>query len=142
MQDGMYQKYLKRINANNNIVLRENFTQTELRFKLIDFFRNNTHPSIEEVSEFMDTLQLDEGEFMKLVYDLLSDYARIGNIKNMKDSDFNQEQLKMGIGVEMEHTPEDNIFYRYISKSISKDHLPESDTYYTRLKKMESEFGK
>lgn len=48
--------------------------------------------------------------------------------------DFINSQLKVGIKVEMEHTPNTSV-----SKRIAMDHLVELPDYYTRLKKMESD---
>jgi hypothetical protein len=50
------------------------------------------------------------------------------------DSNFNPEQLKMGIKSEMEHTEHEDI-----AKQIAKAHLVEIPDYYTRLEKMERE---
>jgi hypothetical protein len=54
--------------------------------------------------------------------------------KNRSDEEYDFNELKMGIEVEMEHT---NI--PAIAKCIAKDHLDEIPDYYTRLKKMEDE---
>lgn len=48
------------------------------------------------------------------------------------DSDFDPEQLKNGIKVEMEHTKDPDI-----AKEIAKDHLSEDPNYYKKLKKIE-----
>lgn len=48
------------------------------------------------------------------------------------DSDFDTEQLKNGIKVEMEHTKDPDI-----AKEIAKDHLSEDPNYYKKLKKIE-----
>jgi hypothetical protein len=48
------------------------------------------------------------------------------------DTDYDPEQLKMGIKIEMEHT-KDNV----ISEKIAKDHLDEDARYYTHLIEME-----
>lgn len=48
------------------------------------------------------------------------------------DSDFDAEQLKSGIKVEMEHTKDPDI-----AKEIAKDHLSEDPNYYKKLKKIE-----
>jgi hypothetical protein len=48
------------------------------------------------------------------------------------DSDFDAEQLKNGIKVEMEHTDDPKI-----AKEIAKDHLTEDPNYYKKLKKIE-----
>lgn len=59
----------------------------------------------------------------------------VGKHNHVPDSEFDPEELKMGIEVELEHTDS-----REISKCIAKDHLArECKNYYTRLKKMESE---
>ena len=48
------------------------------------------------------------------------------------DSDFDPEQLEIGIQHEMEHTKD-----RKIAKEIAKDHLCEDPNYYKKLKKIE-----
>ncbi len=47
-------------------------------------------------------------------------------------SDFDQEQVEMGVEVEMEHTDD-----QAIAMDIVLDHLTESPDYYTKLDKME-----
>lgn len=58
----------------------------------------------------------------------------VGKHNNVPDSEFDENELKMGMEIETEHTnnPE-------LAKAISKDHLSEIRDYYTRLKKMENE---
>lgn len=51
-----------------------------------------------------------------------------------KPSDFDPEQLKMGIEVEMEHTKD-----RRLAREIAMDHLSEDPRYYTKLKKVHKE---
>ena len=58
----------------------------------------------------------------------------IGNHDFAPDSDFDQHELAMGIGVEHEHTQS-----MLIAKLIAKDHLGELPDYYTRLEKMEKD---
>jgi len=48
------------------------------------------------------------------------------------DSDFNSQQLEIGIKHEMEHTKN-----RKIAKEIAKDHLSEDPNYYKKIKKIE-----
>jgi len=61
----------------------------------------------------------------------------IGKHNNTPDSNFDPEQLAMGIESEMEHTdnPEE-------AKEIAKDHLCEDPFYYTHLKTMENKYNK
>ena len=54
-----------------------------------------------------------------------------------KPEDFDQEQLKMGINVEMEHTNDPKK-----ALEIAMDHLTECPDYYTRLKGVEDECTK
>jgi hypothetical protein len=58
----------------------------------------------------------------------------VGKHNNVPDSDFDSEELKKGIKIEMEHT--DN---KEFAKCIAKDHLSEIKDYYTRLIKMEKD---
>lgn len=51
---------------------------------------------------------------------------------NRPDSDFDVEQLEIGIKHELEHTKD-----RKIAKEIAKDHLTEDPNYYKKLKKIE-----
>lgn len=51
-------------------------------------------------------------------------------------SDYDPEQLAMGVEVEMEHTDDPDI-----AREIAMDHLEEIPDYYTRLKEMEAEAG-
>ena len=41
-----------------------------------------------------------------------------------------QKELEMGIKVEIEHTPDENV-----AREIAMDHLAEDPNYYTKLKK-------
>jgi hypothetical protein len=51
-----------------------------------------------------------------------------------KPSEFDPDQLRMGIDVEMEHTKD-----RSIAREIAMDHLKEDPRYYTKLKKIHKE---
>lgn len=58
----------------------------------------------------------------------------VGKHNNVPDNKFDEKQLKIGIGIEKEHTDNEEI-----AKSIAKDHLSEFKNYYTALVKMEKE---
>ncbi|MFW6219468.1 MAG: DUF5661 family protein [bacterium] len=66
------------------------------------------------------------------------DYKSLEQIANKHDISINniKNQLKIGIGVEMEHTND----YR-IAKEIAIDHLLEIPDYYSRLEKMERDYN-
>ncbi len=51
-----------------------------------------------------------------------------------KDSDFDANELAMGIEIEKEHTKDERV-----ATEIARDHLSEIPDYYTRLKKMEKQ---
>lgn len=51
-----------------------------------------------------------------------------------KPTDFDPEQLRMGIEVEMEHTAS-----RKVAREIAMDHLKEDPRYYTKLKRVHKE---
>lgn len=59
--------------------------------------------------------------------------ATIGEHDFIPDSNFDPEQLKMGVSIEKEHTNS-----TLVAKLIAKDHLTEDPKYYTKLKKMEA----
>jgi len=57
--------------------------------------------------------------------------------KRIKESNVKQEQLQIGIKVEMEHTDD-----KTVAETIALDHLNEIPDYYTRLTKMEKDAKK
>lgn len=61
-----------------------------------------------------------------------SDKIPGGLAKGIPDSVFDQEQLRNGIKVELEHTTD-----HAIAKEIAKDHLKEDPQYYIKLREME-----
>jgi len=69
-----------------------------------------------------------ENEFLK--------QGRFAN-SNKHYADFDQEQINLGISIELEHTTN-----KAIALKIALDHLSEISDYYTRLQKMEAEAKK
>lgn len=57
-----------------------------------------------------------------------------GLSSGMSPADFDQESLKKGIKVELEHTSDSDI-----AVEIAMDHLKEDPLYYEKLDKMEKE---
>ena len=71
--------------------------------------------------------------FKNLLESMLSVGSFIGGKSDGRiPEDFYQEQLKIGIEVEKEHTPDEEL-----AKKIAMDHLTEMPDYYTKLKEME-----
>jgi len=66
----------------------------------------------------------------QIVRALLEDEVPGGKAAGRPDSDFDPEQLKKGIKVEMEHTDDPKV-----AREIAKDHLAEDPHYYTMLAK-------
>jgi hypothetical protein len=71
---------------------------------------------------------------MEIIKIIIKDKEKIkGGLGDYRpDSDFDIEQLRNGIKVEMEHTKDPKI-----AKEIAKDHLSEDPNYYKKLKKIE-----
>ncbi len=72
------------------------------------------------------------------------DALRIGKVLGITWSDFDTEQFRMGLDVELEHgltDPVTNVTNSdpMITGKIALAHLNEFPDYYTRLKKMEKE---
>ena len=89
---------------------------------------NKTHIRfIKSLDEFIKESFIEENKDEKAI-DLSYDIR--------PDSDYDSEQLKIGIEIEQEHT-------KNLDKArmIAKDHLDEIPDYYTRLVKMEKEAG-
>lgn len=67
----------------------------------------------------------------KLVTENLNEYIQHltgGKGDNLSDYDVDEDQLLIGIAVEMEHTNNKDV-----AKEIALDHLSEIDDYYTKL---------
>lgn len=77
-------------------------------------------------------------KMINILSDIPSVFSKTGNFliggigDNTPHKSVNQEQLKMGIKVEMEHTKDP-----IVAEEIAVDHLTEIPDYYTRLRKME-----
>jgi hypothetical protein len=101
--------------------------------KIIDFFIENPNPEDDKVHALAKELGMEPDEFEAKIYAILSSFLSEGNTKGKKN-DVDENELKMGIEVEKEHTSSP-----IIAEKIARDHLDEIADYYTRLKKMESE---
>lgn len=93
---------------------------------LANYIQTKMGESPEE--EGADEAVVNSVRFFKVAKDLI----RGGKAKGMSASEFPSDQLRMGVKVEKEHTPNPAI-----AEEIVKDHLEEFDNYYTGLDKME-----
>lgn len=68
---------------------------------------------------------------------LSNEYFHGGKADNKSDDNYDSEELRKGMNVEMEHTND-----RKKAKEIARDHLEEHGKYYTHLDKMEKRLEK
>ncbi len=115
-------------------LLLEQDNNMEVRMKIMDFLKKNPNPKDEEMHEFAKELGMEPDELETQIYAVLTTMLKTGRHQDVPDSEYDPEQLKMGIEVEHEHTD-----CPHLAKEIAKDHLAEIPDYYTRLKKMEDE---
>lgn len=111
----------------------------ELRGRIKKFFRDNPNPPDSKVHEFASKEGIPPDKFEEEIYAILSVFVQVGKHQDSPDSDFDANELAMGVSVEKEHTD-----CPLLAKEIAKDHLSEPGLgdYYTRLKKMEEEAKK
>lgn len=94
---------------------------------------DHPHPEESELLDFCDKLNISPSEFGTALYSVLTDYMHaVGKHRDVPDENYDPDQLKMGMEIELEHTND-----YALSKEIAKDHLAEIPDYYTRLKDME-----
>lgn len=113
--------------------------------KIKEFFKKNPNPPDDKIHALADSMGLKPDKFEEHIYMVLSDLLNEekwkdqipgGKADKKKPEDFDQEQLKMGIEIEMEHVDD-----KKKAEEIAMDHLTEIPDYYTRLKKMEKKAG-
>ena len=108
----------------------------KIKKEITKFLKTNPKPKDDQIHKLAEDLNINKHKFEKYIYELLAEFISnpVGKHNDIPDSEFDPKELKMGIEVEQEHS--DIIEIR---KSITKDHLAECSTYYTRLNKMEKE---
>ncbi len=141
------------IKRNNAYVM---ITLIEYKFGLIfhahSYFPHMNRVNIDTIKKiYLEVIKILKGPQFIFQYEKLLKNSLLENYLNQiqndkienflgpgKSSNFNgeydNEQLRMGIEIEYEHTNKKDIAER-----IAKDHLAEIPDYYTRLKKMEEE---
>lgn len=105
--------------------------------QVIDFLVENPDPVDALIHNFADQNDLDINEVESIFYLLATrtaEFMRGGrsNEKGFTEADADETELKAGIEIESEHSPNSSI-----AKKIAVDHLSEIPDYYTRLKQME-----
>jgi hypothetical protein len=112
-------------------------SKTNLKQQLIEFLILNPHPEDEQIHKLAEINKVDKHEFEEIAYSLLGNLLSGGKSRGILPINLDEEQLKMGIEVEYEHTKDIEI-----ATKIAIDHLHEIKDYYTRLAKMEIEANK
>jgi hypothetical protein len=111
--------------------------------KATKFLADNPNPTDEKVHAWASKQGVEKDEVEEAIYSLASKYSKFAKGGNSNKPDapkkFDSKQIKAGVEVEKEHTPdiEDR-------KKISKDHLSEKgmSKYYNALKAMEDRLKK
>ena len=101
--------------------------------KIIEFFSKNDNPPDKKFHALADKLGIDPDDLETQAYDLITSFFAHGKSKEYK-GEYDENELKMGIKVEAEHTNNPKMAER-----IARDHLAESGGkyYYTELAKLE-----
>lgn len=106
--------------------------------EVVMFLLGNPNPKDEKFHAFAESKGMEPDELEAAAYKLATRFAKFwgdgkAKEKGITSKDVDQGQLRKGIKVEKEHTPE-----KPVAKRIATDHLAEISDYYSRLDKMES----
>ena len=106
---------------------------------LMEFFEQHHNPSDESFHRWAEERGHDVERAEEMAYRLASIASSILNHGKAKqegttEKDVDQEQLRMGIEVEKEHTNDEDV-----ARRVALDHLsePGQSRYYSKLKEME-----
>jgi len=89
-----------------------------LRCAIVKLFTDHPNPDDSDVHALAEKLKVDPHEFEEIIYELLTGLLKgVGKHKSVPISEFDPEELNMGIEVELEHTDS-----RAIALQIAKDH--------------------
>jgi len=104
--------------------------------EIISFLSENPNPPDSEVHNWAEEKGWDVDDVEAEIYKLATKFAQImtGGLSKGEKKDVDQEELKAGIKVEIEHVDDEDV-----AEKIARDHLVEIPNYYTLLKKMEDE---
>jgi len=125
-------------------IAKEIIAKEDMKSNIIDFFRRNNNPTDADFHKFAEENEYDVHEAEAKAYELATLFVNflVGGRaveKGFTEEDADPEQLKMGIEVEYEHTPD-----KEVAKRIALDHLaeaPDNQIYYTELAAMEEKIG-
>ena len=126
---------------NNIKILAKQIISKEMQDSIIKFFQDNPKPTDAKLHDFAEKNDFNVHDVETKIYELATYYVNFltggrANEKKFTEDDADPKELKMGIAVEVEHTPDKDV-----AKRIALDHLAEASTYYTALKEMEKKLG-
>lgn len=133
-------KILAEDTQNGQVVTRDlpsKATTDGIESKILGFIKGKkVAPNDTEIHSFADKEGIEHSAFEGEIYKLLFKMAHGQHLKHAMDpdSDFDSNELEMGIKVEQEHLDDPEV-----AKAIAKAHLSEFPDYYTRLAKMEKD---
>jgi len=108
--------------------------------QVMAFLMQGIDPSEQDFSDWADEAGVDQHDAITAAIGLAAKMARLmlgGKSNAVKDVEYNDEQMQMGIEIEHEHTVDDDV-----AAKIARDHIAEIPDYYSRLRVMEAEAGK
>jgi len=103
---------------------------------VIKLFEKVENPLDELIHKVAEKLGVEHSKFEEAIYATLYKFVKFqpGKHRHIDASKYDANEMKIGIGIEKEHTD-----CPIIATEIAKDHLAEIPDYYTRLVKMEKE---
>lgn len=121
------------------VLARMLMAEDDLEGRVAKFLLENPNPADDKIHAWADKNGVDVHLVEAAAYRLATKFAGIlfGGIASKKGftkKDAKPEELKMGIEVEKEHTPDKDV-----AEVIALSHLAEMPDYYSKLKKMEGE---
>ncbi len=101
---------------------------------IVEYFSTHEKPNDEEIHKMAEELGIEPDELENKIYSFLTDFFNAGRYKENPLTEIDEDQLKRGIEVEMEHSRN-----KAIARRISLDHMAEfpGKDYYKALKDME-----
>jgi len=111
----------------------------DIKTAVIKFLKDNPNPKDSDLHKWAERKKYNIHDVETQIYTLATKFVNFlvdgrANEKGITEKDVDPKELAMGIEVEKEHSPDEDV-----TKRISMDHLAELSDYYTRLKKMEGE---
>jgi hypothetical protein len=107
--------------------------------KVIAFFIQNSYPTQSMINNFANKLNISSLQLQSEIYICLSTFLSAGRFNKLSKSEneFNNDEIKKGIKIELEHLDKRSRYSILLAKRITLDHLTEMNDYNTKLLEME-----